>query len=286
MFETLWDGGGRDSINLSNYSSNLNVDLSPGGWVKFNTSQVANLGNGNVAPGNVAMSLLYQGDQRSLIENAVGGSGSDIISGNIADNVLLGSTGNDTLRGNGGHDILAGGTINNELALVNMNRSALISVVPTINGFDGDDALTGASGNDIFVIASGNDVVDGVTGNDTLVIDTALANLSFSGTVSNFTISYGTATITALNIDFVATKEGIFTITASGGSMMSPKMSAAQESISLVYNAGLDRKIDPSGLTFWSDTLNNGGTLNELANNIINADEFAKLFGIPKAWTT
>lgn len=282
VFETLWDGGGRDSINLSNYSSNLNVDLSPGGWVKFNTSQVANLGNGNVAPGNVAMSLLYQGDQRSLIENAVGGSGSDIISGNIADNVLLGSTGNDTLRGNGGHDILAGGTINNELALVNMNRSALISVVPTINGFDGDDALTGASGNDIFVIASGNDVVDGVTGNDTLVIDTALANLSFSGTVSNFTISYGTATITALNIDFVATKEGIFTITASGGSMMSPKMSAAQESISLVYNAGLDRKIDPSGLTFWSDTLNNGGTLNELANNIINADEFAKLFGNPQ----
>ncbi len=75
VFETIWDGGGRDTIDLSNYASKLTIDLAPGGWINFGNSQVANLGAGQTAPGNVAMSLLFEGDQRSLIENAIGGSG-------------------------------------------------------------------------------------------------------------------------------------------------------------------------------------------------------------------
>ena len=283
VFETLWDGGGRDTINLSNYSSNLTIDLSPGGWINFNNSQVANLGKGNFAPGNVAMSLLYQGDQRSLIENAVGGSGNDIITGNAGGNTLVGGAGNDVLTGVGGHNILAGGTIGNELGLLGLDRGAYISVVPTINGFDGNDTLIGGAGNDIFVVASGNDSVNGAKGIDTLVIDTALANLKLSGTAGNFTISYGTATIAAANIDFLATKDGIFAISGSDAGIVSPRLTTIQQNLALVYNAGLDRKIDPSGLAFWSNMLSNGGTLRELASGIINADEFANRFGNPKS---
>jgi Ca2+-binding RTX toxin-like protein len=53
--------------------------------------------------------LQYQGDSRSLIENAVGGSGHDVIKGNAIANRLRGSAGNDILSGLNGNDVLAGG---------------------------------------------------------------------------------------------------------------------------------------------------------------------------------
>lgn len=283
VFETIWDGGGRDTINLSNYTSDLMIDLSPGGWNDFNNSQIASLGKGNIAPGNVAMSLLYEGDMRSLIENAVGGSGNDTIFGNAGGNVLIGGTGNDYLEAIDGHSILGGGTINSELGLLGISRSTYISVVPAITGFDGNDTLVGGSGNDIFVVATGNDTIDGYMGIDTLVIDTASANLKLVGTAGSFTIAYGTATLTASHIDFLATKDGIFAISGSDAGIFSPRLVEIQKNISLVYNAGLDRKIDASGLTYWSNMLSNGGSLRELASGIINADEFAKLFGNPKS---
>lgn len=283
VFETIWDGGGRDTINLSNYSSDLTIDLSPGGWIDFNNSQLANLGKGNYAPGNVAMSLLFEGDQRSLIENAVGGSGNDTLIGNFGGNVLLGGSGDDSIEAVGGHNILAGGTIGAELSLLGLDRGAYISVVPTLNGFDGSDYLYGADGNDIFVVGTGNDSVDGYRGIDTLVINTSLSNLKFSGTVTHFTITYGTAHISVANIDFLATQDGIFAIAGSDAGVTSPRLAAIEQDISLVYNAGLDRKIDASGLAYWSNMLSNGGSLRELANGIINADEFAKLFGNPKS---
>ena len=43
------------------------------------------------------MSLLYNNDTRSLIENATGGAGNDIFVGNIANNVLDGGAGSDTV---------------------------------------------------------------------------------------------------------------------------------------------------------------------------------------------
>ena len=45
----------------------------------------------------------------SLLENAAGGSGHDVIAGNQADNVLSGGAGNDDLEGRGGNDTLDGG---------------------------------------------------------------------------------------------------------------------------------------------------------------------------------
>ncbi len=123
VFETLWDGGGRDTIDLSTYKSGLTIDLAPGGWANFGNSQIANLGDGHKAPGNVAFAYLYQGDERSLIENAIGGAGNDVIKGNAADNVLIGGAGNDYLEGVSGTNILAGASIGGELSLLGMNKS-------------------------------------------------------------------------------------------------------------------------------------------------------------------
>jgi serralysin len=124
ILSTVWDGGGIDSYDFSNYANNLSVDLRPGEWSKTSDQQLALLGTDKYARGNVANALLFQGDARSLIENATGGSGSDLVVGNTAANVLAGGSGADRLNGLAGADILGGGL--------------------------GNDLLTGGVGNDVF----------------------------------------------------------------------------------------------------------------------------------------
>jgi serralysin len=104
IFITLWDGGGVDTYDFSNYTTNLSVDLNPGGWTTASTTQLASLGSGKLAAGNIANALLFNGNTASLIENVVGGSGADTISGNATNNVLTGGRGNDILDGRGGTD--------------------------------------------------------------------------------------------------------------------------------------------------------------------------------------
>jgi serralysin len=108
---TVWDGAGTDTYDFSNYSANLKVDLRPGNWTTTSTAQLARLryDGSKLAAGNIANALLYQGDTRSLIENAFGGSGSDTIVGNQAANTLSGNAGSDKLTGAQGNDVLDGG---------------------------------------------------------------------------------------------------------------------------------------------------------------------------------
>ena len=91
IFETIWDGGGVDTYDLSAYASDLRLNLAPGGHSTFDAAQLARLGggpNGGFARGNVFNALLHDGDPRSLIENARGGSGNDAIAGNPGPNKL------------------------------------------------------------------------------------------------------------------------------------------------------------------------------------------------------
>jgi len=113
IFMTLWDGGGIDTYDFSNYATNLSVDLGPGGWTTTSSTQLANLGGGwypnQYARGNIANAYLYNNNTASLIENATGGSGNDTITGNQGDNSLVGGAGGDTLYGLDGNDTLIGG---------------------------------------------------------------------------------------------------------------------------------------------------------------------------------
>jgi VCBS repeat-containing protein len=104
IFMNVWDGGGHDIYDFSNYTTNLSVNLSPGGWTITSSAQLAYLGAGHYAIGNISNSLLYHGNAASLIEDAIGGSGNDVIIGNAADNQITGGAGNDTLDGASGVD--------------------------------------------------------------------------------------------------------------------------------------------------------------------------------------
>jgi len=104
VFMTLWDGGGHDTYDFSNYGTDLNVDLQPGGWSTISAEQLAGLGYQRYAHGNIANALLYHNNPASMIEDVIGGSGDDVIVGNIADNTLTGGQGNDFLDGGIGVD--------------------------------------------------------------------------------------------------------------------------------------------------------------------------------------
>jgi serralysin len=172
IFLTVWDGGGVDTYDFSNYSTDLNVDLRPGQWTTTSTAQLAKLhyDGSQVAAGNIANALLFNGDQRSLIENAKGGSGDDVIRGNQADNklwggrgddLLIGGAGDDILRGGAGNDILRGGS-GDDVLLGGPGHDRLV-------GGAGDDVLRGGGGNDVLVGGKGNDRLFGGPGDDRLV---------------------------------------------------------------------------------------------------------------------
>jgi serralysin len=130
IFMTIWDGGGNDTYDFSNFSDNMYIDLSPGGWSVFSQDHLADLDLSNpgthLARGNVFNALLFEGNIASLIENAIGGPGHDIILGNQANNILDGGAGNNWIFGGDGDDILmAWGGVN------------------TLIGGEGDDYLDG-----------------------------------------------------------------------------------------------------------------------------------------------
>lgn len=87
----IWDGGGRDRLDLSGFAGRQRVDLSAGAF-----SDVGGFrGNLSIALGVV-------------IEDAVGGRGADRILGNAADNRLRGAAGADHVAGGAGNDLLTG----------------------------------------------------------------------------------------------------------------------------------------------------------------------------------
>jgi len=172
IFRTIWDGNGIDTYDFSNYTTNLSIDLSPGGWSDLDVGgnfQRAYLGDGHYARGQVFNALQYNGDARSLIENAKGGTGADSIFGNTANNTLWAGDGNDTLKGAGGSDVLDGG--NGSDVLYGGDGDDTIWGASSTVVADGGDTLYGESGNDIIGGSYGNDVIDGGSGNDSLYGD-------------------------------------------------------------------------------------------------------------------
>ena len=180
VFHTIWDGNGNDTYDLSNYTTGVNVNLLPGEWSTTATDQLATI-DGATVLGNVANALLSDGDTRSLIENAIGGSGDDVISGNAADNLLEGGAGNDDLSGLEGDDTLDGGADDDTLDGGADNDSLI--------GGSGDDSITGGGGNDTVSAGDGRDIAFGGTGDDSINGGSNLDTLH--GGAGNDTVSGG-----------------------------------------------------------------------------------------------
>jgi serralysin len=92
MAMTIYDESGTDTLNFSNTAAAQTISLAAGSfssvWGGINNLSIARV---------------------TVIENAIGGSGTDIITGNDSDNSLQGNGGTDTLNGGIGNDHLWGG---------------------------------------------------------------------------------------------------------------------------------------------------------------------------------
>ncbi|MET4759733.1 Ca2+-binding RTX toxin-like protein [Bradyrhizobium ottawaense] len=169
IYETVWDGGGVDTYDLSNYTTNLSINLNPGASSVFSSVQLAYLGNGHYASGNVYNAYLYNGDARSYIDNAIGGSGNDAIVGNAIANTLNGGGGNDTITGGAGNDTIIGGS-GTDTAVYSGNRANyLVSYNAATQAFTIADQRSGSpDATDSVTGVENFQFADGQTSSDTL----------------------------------------------------------------------------------------------------------------------
>ncbi|MGO1078432.1 M10 family metallopeptidase C-terminal domain-containing protein [Inquilinus sp. CA228] len=236
IFATVWDGGGVDTYDLSNYTTNLTLDLNPGGHSVFSSGQLAYLGggpNGGYARGNIFNALLFSGDSRSYIENANGGSGHDTIRGNAVDNVLNGNAGNDFLYGGSGTETINGGAGDDWIE----------------GGFNAD-TVNGGDGNDTFYVRQGEfgDHTTGGAGIDTLDL-------------SNYTTTYGSiVNLAGGTYNFSPSFGGPYTLTGVenvSGTQLDDTIIGDGSSNTILGNNGDDLIQGGDG----NDTLNGGSGL-------------------------
>jgi Ca2+-binding RTX toxin-like protein len=124
---TIWDGGGNDTLDLSGFESDSLIDINEGAFSSAGHNMSAEyldyfaslgldtqpeldafyarngLGPDGSPVDNIAIAY------GAKIENAIGGSGDDLMIGNDLNNKLVGNDGDDILIGGLGKDDLTGG---------------------------------------------------------------------------------------------------------------------------------------------------------------------------------
>lgn len=146
---TLWDGNGTDTLDASRISGNHRIDLREG---KDTYSAV----------GQERLWVAFGAN----IENAIGGTGRDVIHGNNLLNLLQGNTGDDQLFGYNGADTLEGG----------IGRD-------TLSGGRGADVLIGGAGGDTLIGGAGGDTLIGGFGADRFVVQSVADSARGQGDV-------------------------------------------------------------------------------------------------------
>lgn len=149
----IWDAGGIDTLDASGYTTNQVIDLTPGsmssiGGVTMADAPTLAQVNANRAAAGYAPLSQASYDARmaalaanpdagllvdnvgiaygTIIENAVGGSGNDIIIGNDASNRLIGNGGNDVMSGGDGLDYFTGGA-GNDTFIADINGATVVA---------------------------------------------------------------------------------------------------------------------------------------------------------------
>ena len=163
--DTLRGGGGADLLQGNNGDDLLDGGL---GADRFFGGAGNDTADYSARTQNLVIGLGVQSDDGAAgegdnvnldIENAIGGSGDDLINGRDGANVLDGGGGNDTVNGMGGDDLLRGGGGNDLL-----------------QGGAGDDTIDGGLGADRFFGNDGNDTADYSARAEDLTIGLGVAN--------------------------------------------------------------------------------------------------------------
>ncbi|MDA9033874.1 M10 family metallopeptidase C-terminal domain-containing protein, partial [Hyphomicrobiales bacterium] len=133
FIEAIWDAGGTDTLDFSNFSKANTISLVDGEYstIGFDVdwSMTDNLG------------IAFD----AIIENAIGGSGDDTIKGNSSDNSIEGRSGNDIIDGGLGNDTVIYKDISSAYTLLT-NDDGTINVDHSSPSdgliYEGSDTLT------------------------------------------------------------------------------------------------------------------------------------------------
>lgn len=157
-FQTIWDGGGNDTIVWTGTTQSCEIDLRSGYWSGLGNDITFYNTNSGTINTNYNVTIAFG----AIIENATGGAVGDLLEGNNAANILTGNGGNDTLNGYGGND--------------------------TLNGGPGNDTMKGGPGNDIYLINSTGDKAVELSGQGS---DLVKASISYTlgGYVEKLTLT-------------------------------------------------------------------------------------------------
>jgi Ca2+-binding RTX toxin-like protein len=181
----IWDAGGNDTISNQNSSSACQIYLVPaplvGAYAGGYVSYIGGISGGFTIANNV------------VIENAIGGSGNDVIFGNDAANLLTGGLGNDFIFGGLGNDTLNCGD-GTDTCIYILTRSSY--------------TITFSSGTYFVTAISGSEGIDTITGIENLQFSdqtVAVSSLDFfAPTVTSFSPTDGLTNI-AVNSNIVVT---------------------------------------------------------------------------------
>lgn len=141
----------------------------------------------------------------------------------------------------------------------------------TLNGTSGVDRIFGQDGNDVLVGSAGNDILNGGLGTDAV---------RYGSSRSDFTVKLaGDGTISVTKPSGKDTLVSIERIAFTDGALLFDLDSDNAAAAYRLYGGAFDRTPDEGGLLFWTDYLDDGGTLTAAAAGFVASAEFNSLYG-------
>lgn len=332
--QAIYDAGGNDTLNLSSFSRPVILDLNDGAYSSIGYYSVADqiaywqalypqvssfirtsLSAGDAYTWSDNLGIAIGTD----IENAVGGTGDDLIRGNELDNGLTGGAGNDVLSGDVGDDVLDGGLGDDFLdggagddtasylnatnavhvqlwggmqntgsagqdtliAIENLTGSAFAD---TLLGDGFVNTLNGGDGDDWLFGDIAPDWIYGEAGNDMIV---ALGD----GDVIDGGAGKDTAEYSELARGLGASASG--EITSVGldqiisvenihfkDALLTFDVDSDAAFIMRLYDSVLSREPDAPGFDYWNDFILDGGTRQQVASAFLGSPEFSPSAGL------
>ena len=286
FLKTIWDAGGKDTISVANFSLACVIDLTPGNYSSLHYPRPSDTGGVNVTyDGTNNLGIAFN----CIIENAVGGSGSDKLIGNSANNSIDGGPGNDIMYGGAGNDIFDwdpakrtgndtfyGGLGDDTFVLDSVNDTVIeypnegndiiwvdfddsIAALPNIENLYGYSSknliLTGNTNDNYLKGGSGNDTIDGGAGIDYFLLPlNNFGDCTISASGSTYTIKTNTlGTDTLKNIEYIVFADKTFSL-ASLSSPPTYTLTAASttvdEGATAVFNLATTQIANGTALTY------------------------------------
>jgi len=171
ILQTIWDAGGEDTLDASGLSSAISLDLTPaplnpsGAWI--NGANISATSNTMLAYD------VYNSTSYGIIENAIAGSGDDLLIGNTASNALTGGAGDDTLTGGAGSDIFVFNSLTGSDTISDWsNTDDTLQFSAAVFSASGVSDITAGNAVNASDLLTGDNITDASSSGQTFLVDT------------------------------------------------------------------------------------------------------------------